>query len=225
MKCRRVRLLLPDYMADELSVGQRQLVDGHIKGCPDCRDALGQLQVVWDGLARQSLPQKEEGFWREFTTDVMSQIRKQRPLPLDGKAAILSPGWRFLIPAAAMAMFIIVSVIVFSGGLRQPRGPEEKSLEILLGERETIAEVAHTLSVAPVATDTEDPFNKGMGLQGPPLVAEVPGISLNPTDMATITEMLTQLSDEEDIDGTLEGLTGDEQKEFDQLLSTRYPYS
>jgi anti-sigma factor RsiW len=222
MKCRRVRLLLPDYMADELSVDQRRLVDRHVKGCSDCGDALERLQAVWNGLARQVLPQKEEGFWREFTTDVMSQIRKQRPLRREEKGAFLPVGWRFFIPVAAMTMFIIVSVFLFSGGLRQLRGPEEKSLEILLGERETIAEAAHALSVAPVATDSLD---REIGLQVAPPSTEMPGIPLNPRDMATITEVLTQLSGEEDIDETLQGLTGDEQQEFDKLLSSRYTYS
>jgi hypothetical protein len=120
---------------------------------------------------------------------------------------------------------LIVSLIVFRGGLQEPLGPKRKGPAISLGEHETIAEIARTFSVAPLAADEEDPFDRGMGLQGIPLVRDVPGISLNPTDMATITEVLTQLSDEEDIYGSLEGLTRVEQEEFSQLLSSQYPSS
>jgi hypothetical protein len=155
----------------------------------------------------------------------MAGMRKQGSLPPQGKRAFISQGWRILIPAAAMAVLIIVSLIVFRGGLQEPLGPERGGPAISLGEHETIAEIARTFSVAPLAADEEDPFDRGMGLQGIPLLRDVPGISLNPTDMATITEVLTQLSGEEDIYGSLEGFTRVEQEEFSQLLSSQYPSS
>jgi hypothetical protein len=225
MKCRRVRTLLPDYTGDELSAEQRRQIDGHLKGCPDCRDDLMRLQAVWDGFARQPLPQKEKGFWQEFTRGVMAATRKQGLIPPTRKREFLFPGWRFLIPAAAMAVLIIVSVIVLRGGLWGPLRPEVRSPWTPLGEQETIVEAAHTLSVAPLAMDEEGPLDRGMGLQGLPFSGKVPGIPLKPTDMTTITEVLTQRFGEEDIYEKLEGLTGEEQEEFYQFLSSQYPYT
>jgi hypothetical protein len=226
MKCRRVRTLLPDYTGDELSAEQRRQIDGHLKGCPNCRDDLMRLQAVWDGFAQQPLPQKEKGFWQEFTREVMAATRKQGLIPPTRKREFLFPGWRFLIPAAAMAALIIVSVIFLRGGLRGSLMPEVRSpWATPLSEQETIGEAAHTLSVAPLAMDEEGPLDKGIGLQGLPLSAQVLGIPLKSKDMTTITEVLTQRFGEEDIYGKLEELTGEEQEEFYQLLSSQYPHT
>lgn len=226
MKCRKVRTLLPDYIGDELSANHQRHLDQHLKGCPGCRDDLRRLQAVWDGLAHQPLPQKEEGFWQAFTRGVMAETRKQSHVPSKEKHVFIFPSWRFLVPAASMAVVILVSVIVLRGGLWGPLGTGVKNTWIPpLDEQETIADTADTLSFAPVVTDEKGLWSKEAGLQELTSSAGVSVISLKSADMATITEVLTQRFGEEDIYEKLEGLTGKELEEFYQLLSSKYPYS
>jgi hypothetical protein len=221
MNCRKVQRLLPDYIGAELSDKKKQQVDGHLQECPGCKAALGQLQQVWDGLAEQPLPQKDEQFWGELTRGVMQEIRRKQPMPVEEKRPFLLPGWRVLVPAAA-AIAIIVGLIAFRGGLW---GPEERSPWIAQEEQEAIVEAAADLSFAPLALEEEDLLGGEMTLQEVSLVAQSLGASLPMSETSEITEVLTQLYNEQDLYGQLEGLTAEELEVFYELLSSKYPYS
>jgi hypothetical protein len=221
MRCRKIQGLLPDYIGAELSDKKRHKVDQHLKQCPGCKAALGHVQKVWDGLAQGSIPQKDEEFWSELTRSVMQEIKSKRLMPADTKKPFSLPGWKVLVPAAA-AIAIIVGVIVFRGGLQ---GPEERSPWIAQEEQEALVEAVSDLSFAPLALEEEDPLGGEMTLQEVSLVAQSLGTSLPMSETSEITEVLTQLYNEEDLYGQLEGLTEEELDAFYQLLSSKYPYS
>ncbi|MCJ7664258.1 MAG: zf-HC2 domain-containing protein [Desulfobacterales bacterium] len=218
MRCHRVQRLLPDYIADELSTAKRERVEQHLEKCPACRAELAALQGVWDGLAHQLLPQKGEAFWGEFSRGVMAGIKKKRLIPAEKKTPLLLPGWRVLLPAAGAAAAVIVAVIILKGGLGP--GPGQWSAQ---DGQEALVEVAQPFSVAPLAGEEEDPFGRGMSLNGLSRAAEGPGIGLKPAEKAVLTEALTQLTGDEDLSGQLEELDEGELEEFEQLLSAGYP--
>jgi hypothetical protein len=213
---------LPDYIGEELPVTKRWQIDQHLKECPDCRDALGALQEVWDGFAHQPFPQKDEEFWNALTRGVMTEIRKIQPMPADEKKPFVFPEWRILLPATAAAIAIIVGLIAFREDLW---GPEVERPLITQGEQVALVEAASDLSVGPLATEAEDPLGQEMTLQEISLVADDLVTSLQPEEMAAITTVLTQQFEEEDLYGQLKGLTGEELDDFNQLLSSKYPYS
>jgi anti-sigma factor RsiW len=221
MRCHRVQRLLPDFLGDELSLKKRERVEQHLEKCPDCRAELAALQGVWDGLAHQLLPQKGEAFWREFTTGVMAGIKKKRLIPAEQKTPLLLPGWRVLLPAAGAAAAIIVAVLVLKGGLGL--GPGQRTAQDAQEAQETLVEVAQPFAVAPLAAEDEDPWGRGMSLNGLSLAAGGGGIGLKPAEKAVLTEALTQLTGDEDLSGQLEELDAGELQRFEQLLSTRYP--
>ena len=219
MRCHRVQKLLPDYIGDELSATQREHVEEHLKACPDCRAELAALQGVWEGLAKQPLPQKGEEFWEGFTTGVMREVRRKRPIPEQKRSPFLFPGWKVLLPAAATVAVIIVGVITFKGVL----GPEQG--EWVAQDEEIIVEIARSFSVAPLATEEEDTFDRGVSLNGLSPVAQEPEIALKETEVVALTEALTQLFGEEDLYENMEELEEGELEEFDRLLSFQYPYT
>jgi hypothetical protein len=219
MKCKKVQRFLTDYISAELSAKKRQEVEGHLKACSGCRAALELLQEVWDGLAQQPIPQKDEQFWGELTRGVMQEIRRRQPIPGNEKKAFVLPGWKVLLPTAAAAIAIIVGLIVIRGDLQGPEG------RVAQGEEEALVEAASNLSFGPVVTEEEDPLGSEMTLQEVSLVAESLNTSLPSTDTAEITEVLTQLYNGQDLYRQLEGLTGEELDTFYELLSSKYPYS
>ncbi len=225
MKCRKVRMLLPDYIGGEIHADQRREMNQHLKGCPDCIEDMRRLQAVWDGVIHQPLPLREEGFWQEFTRGVMRETSKQRAIPPKEKRVLAFPRWRFLVPAAAVAVVMLVSVIVLRGDFWGPVGHVGKSPSIPLNEQETIGEAADSLAFAPQVTDEGDLLSREPDLKELIASARAYGIPLRQTDMTTITEALTQKFGEEDIYEKLEGLTGKELEEFYQLLNSKYPYS
>lgn len=222
MRCRSIQRLLPDYIGAELSDQKRQEVEGHLKACPDCRAALGQLQQVWDGLAEGPPPQKDEQFWGELTRSVMQEIRRKPPMPAKERRPFSLPGWRVLVPAA-IAIAVIVGVIALRGGLWRS---EEKSPWIAQDEQEALIEAAPDLSYGPLATEEEDLLGGEMTLQEASLVAEALGASFPLAETAEITDVLTQLdNNEQDLYDELEDLTREELDALYQLLSSKYPYS
>jgi hypothetical protein len=222
MKCHRVQQFLPDYIGDELSAQKRQQVDQHLTECPDCRATLRALHEVWDGLAQQSRPHKDEQFWKELTKGVMMKIREKGPMPADEKRGFFFPGWKVLLPATATAIAIIVGVIVFRGVLWGPQGSDTR---VAQDEQKVLVELAPDLSFGPLAMEVEDPLEQEITLQEASLVAEALNTSLQPANGAAITDVLTQLLNGKDLYGQLEDLTEGELEELYQLLSAKYPYS
>jgi len=222
MKCHRVQQFLPDYIGDELSAQKRQQVDQHLTECPDCRATLRALHEVWDGLAQQSRPHKDEQFWKELTKGVMTEIKSKGPMHEDKKRAFLFPGWRVLLPATAAAIAIIVGVIAMRGGLWEPpgRGPW-----IVQGDQKVLDKAAPDLSFGPLAMEAEDQLEQEMTLQEVSLVAEALNTSFQPEEQMTITDVLTQQFNGEDLYGQLQGLTEGDLEELYQLLAAKYPYS
>lgn len=224
MKCNRVLKLLPDYIGDELTAKERKRIDQHIEECLNCRNALNILMKSWDEFAHQPLPQKGEEFWQKFTLDVMRGIRAERPMASERKRPFIIPGYRFLLPTAALCL-IIVGIIILKGGLWEPFKWERQTPWASFDEQAALVEVVHSLSFAPLATEEGGPLGRGIVLNELPLLAEVLRIPLKPTETETIAEVLTQLFGEEDLYGKLERLKGEELEEFHQLLSSKYPYS
>jgi hypothetical protein len=224
MKCRRIQQFLPDYIGDELSTQKRRQVDQHLAECPGCRADLKAVQEVWDGLAQQPRPHKDERFWSELTKDVMTEIKSKGTMHEDKKRAFLVPGWRVLLPATAAAIAIIVGVIAMRGGLWEPpgRGPWIVQGD---GDQKALDKAAPDLSFGPLAMEAEDQLEQEMTLQEVSLVAEALNTSFQPEEQMTITDVLTQLFNGEDLYGQLQGLTEGDLEELYQLLSAQYPYS
>jgi hypothetical protein len=86
-----------------------------------------------------------------------------------------------------------------------------------------VADVDQPFSIAPLPSGDEYPFGNGISLNGRTVSSEGEGITFTRTEMATLTEALTQLADDEGLPGQLESLDEGELEQFDQLLSTRYP--
>jgi anti-sigma factor RsiW len=211
MRCHRVHRLLPDYIGDELSFKKREEVEQHLEQCPACQAELAALQGIWDGLAWQALPQKGEEFWQGFTARVMREVKKKRPMPEEHKTPLLFPGWKVLLPAAGVAAAVIAVVIALK------TGPGN-----LPGGRETVADIAQSFSVAPLAGEDEGFL---ISLNGGNGSAEGQGIAFKPAERAVLAEALSQLTGDEDLAGQLDTLNERELERFDQLLSARYPYS
>lgn len=140
-------------------------------------------------------------------------------MPADEKRPFLLPGWRVLLPAATAVVVIIVGVIALIGGLQ---GPADKGPLIAQEEGVVLVEEAPDFSFGPLASETQDPLAQEMTMHEFSLVAEALSTSLQ---SAEITDVLTQLYNDEDLYGQLEGLTQEELDAFYQLLSSKYPYS
>lgn len=109
-----------DLMVDgELSHQEAELVDGHLRNCPVCRQRLRQLQQADDFVRRLPEITPSAGFDRTFWQKVESLEDRKRHR---GSWRHLFTGWRPILAAgmAGLAAFVIIAI-----GHQSSSTPEE----------------------------------------------------------------------------------------------------
>ena len=117
MNCEQIAELLPDYLQESLKPEQRDLVDGHLQSCEQCREEI----ALWQKLAllpeeqpgpalrtrfKAMLDAYQEGRWEH------RQLAKERKNWFPG---FVRGGWLH-IPAAGLAWAVLMLVIGFIAG-------------------------------------------------------------------------------------------------------------
>lgn len=103
--------LLPWYVNGTLEAEERQLVQGHLKGCFQCKSQLEEwerIEAVLGELGREA-PQPPTHLPREVLDQIEHQVRKDGPRRL-GKPS--PPWWRspWMLQAAAVIVLAIVGI-------------------------------------------------------------------------------------------------------------------
>ena len=70
MRCRKIKKLLKQYIDNDLTSGEMQIVKGHLKECSTCRAELKSLSSIVKMI--ESLPEISPP--PDFTEKVMSKI-------------------------------------------------------------------------------------------------------------------------------------------------------
>jgi hypothetical protein len=100
-KNKKVREILPEYMASRLSPERTQMIREHLGMCDECRQDL----IIMESLAEETVPEPPMGFWNSLPGRVTSSIKD-----LDQKPH------RFTIPAwaggFAVAVLLILLIII-----------------------------------------------------------------------------------------------------------------
>ncbi|MFH1335577.1 MAG: zf-HC2 domain-containing protein [Candidatus Zixiibacteriota bacterium] len=78
MKCKKIHILLSDYLEDSLDLSERNRVEQHLEECDSCRLKLKEMRQLYGVLAQDKVPQMEEDFWINFLPQVRSRIEKRK---------------------------------------------------------------------------------------------------------------------------------------------------
>ena len=73
-----IRLLLYEFAAGELPPARREVLEGHLAGCAECRDDLGAMRAILAALpdgAAHPADERPASFWARFPENVEKQIR------------------------------------------------------------------------------------------------------------------------------------------------------
>lgn len=122
--CERMPIRLSILLDDELSAFEREQVESHLGGCPDCTRYLKELRAVRGHLRR--LPQLEPR--EEVIAELKAKIRyaelgvQKRPAPVFSFPRLATA--RFALAAAAVAVLFFAVVFKFP-----PFGPGAEFLE------------------------------------------------------------------------------------------------
>jgi len=123
MKCESIQLDLPLYMDSVLSGEERSRVDGHIGGCPVCRQKLVDFQEMgYDlrALARPSIPDELARTVRlAVAAQVQAAERRQGSALHEWMRVWLIPSTAGAFASVVVAFFMIWTLHTASNGIAQ----------------------------------------------------------------------------------------------------------
>lgn len=113
MKCKKVERLLPLYVSEDLTEGEKALVNEHLSSCPDCLEKVNDFRKDAERIAslREDRPIRDEADFFENVLEKIAagDIRSDRP----------SLVWLPLAAAAAVVLFVGLAVLM---GVFSPSG-------------------------------------------------------------------------------------------------------
>jgi anti-sigma factor RsiW len=73
MKYRHTTHLHGDYLDGDLTPDQKELVEGHLADCPDCRHDLAQLRKLTQAAKMVDIPDPADGYFDSLTETIMAR--------------------------------------------------------------------------------------------------------------------------------------------------------
>lgn len=103
MNCREIEHLIPSWLENDCSAGERSLVQSHLDSCPACREAVEEFQLLDLALLtrRDEIPPVSRTFHA-----VMARAGHRRSKVLVDRLLSVPSLAAFLLFAAAAALFI-----------------------------------------------------------------------------------------------------------------------
>jgi hypothetical protein len=132
MKCKEFEELLIRYLEDSLDPKERERVKHHLSECQVCRIKLQEMKSTLHLLAKEQVPQPEEGFWTSFLPQVRSKIEaEERP------SFTIFPKPRLVSGLVSVVVIVLLGLFLFN--VSQKRTGElqtEFTTESILSEAE-----------------------------------------------------------------------------------------
>ncbi len=78
MRCEDVQGHLPNYADGEIPPKERRAIEAHLRGCPICRAALGEVDSVAAMVVQSKAPPLPPGFAEQVMSRARYRITRQR---------------------------------------------------------------------------------------------------------------------------------------------------
>jgi anti-sigma-K factor RskA len=108
MKCNDIENLTIDYLENSLSQEEKDLVDLHLRDCPNCRSAVEQSRMLLGMISQLPKEAPPEKLSRSFEA-MLEQEKQETAVSKPGKV-IHIPWKRIMTVAAAAALLIVGSL-------------------------------------------------------------------------------------------------------------------
>jgi len=109
MRCKDVSPLLIEYQENSLGPEERGVVEKHLRECDRCRKELGEIEELYQLLAKESVPSPEENFWTNFLPEVRARIERKKK-----RRGLLIPKPRLAFGILTIVAVAIVSIFIFT---------------------------------------------------------------------------------------------------------------
>ena len=110
MKCHEARELFSPYLDGELAAAEINILEQHLRLCPDCREELGRWQEMSRALKGLAAPVKAPP---DFSAAVMARVKT--PAAAQGRAKLLQQRLRRWAAAAAAVAVLAAGTLSYAG--------------------------------------------------------------------------------------------------------------
>ena len=135
ISCRRVQVVLVDYLEDQLPTDEQDRVSNHLQRCSRCAAERTALKRTLQVLSRRELPEPDERFWMELKQSVRERLREDQT-PERQPSFVPARSWA---PAVAMAAAVVFLFLwwTYQPGPPAP-GPEQMLSRLELQGRQSL---------------------------------------------------------------------------------------
>jgi len=76
MKCEKIKPYLAGYLDGELDPKTRQMVEEHIKQCPQCAAELEEMRKIREVLGKMETEKLPDIYWRTYWSNIYNRIER-----------------------------------------------------------------------------------------------------------------------------------------------------
>jgi len=149
MNCREVRILLPEYLGEQLSGEERSVVRDHIAVCRDCRSEARELDALLRDLKLPELPEPDERYFATLLPRINQRIGE--------RSAWKVPRWvpSVAMPLAAAALIVITLLNVVPSSRQGTTAEDLRGIlsQITTDPQEALEEVQNTSGILSTSGD------------------------------------------------------------------------
>jgi len=128
MRCSKAQKLISEYVDHSLDPKKNQLLERHLKACPNCRELLEDFERIVGEAKELKTPSPSAEVWQKIKAG-LSEIKQEAlsPQPQEKQkrewwSVFVRPFQLRYAWAAALVLVVIIGGVIF--GLRQWRGKE-----------------------------------------------------------------------------------------------------
>lgn len=102
--CREIKTLLPEFLANRTSEGERKAVQEHLERCVSCREESLALEEMFEALEHSPMPKPAETYWTNFLPRVHDRLSEQGRT----RRGVAPWVYKFLVPSAGLLVTILL---------------------------------------------------------------------------------------------------------------------
>jgi hypothetical protein len=81
MKCKKVQKLLSDYLDGKVKEREKELIEAHLSGCPDCRKELESYKKTEELIKLKVKEEPASEFWERCWSEFKAKLEKENRVP------------------------------------------------------------------------------------------------------------------------------------------------
>jgi predicted anti-sigma-YlaC factor YlaD len=203
MKCKKIHILLSDYLEDSLDPSERKWVEQHLEECDGCRLELKKMKQLYGLLDQDQVPPMEENYWTNFLPQVRVRIEERKKPKFS------------LVPKTRLALGLLSVLLVAIIGYNLLHAPQKNPALVDLNQNTEIT------VTDPMLSSAADQLADALSAESTQSTAA--GVILSEEEKQNLDLTVTLLAEnylnQKEISSILEDLNSEELKQLEENIN------